>query len=160
MRRRHGVGLAESAHRASPTTARPAVPPPTAVPLDPASLKPSTAKVPRGFRWNALVFNPHVAARNDGRAMRHQTLWEYVEQVPADNRIDVTAFTGQPGQEPRRLSLWWATRSEWEGLLDASGLEAEALYGWFDRRAFDERSEEFVWVAPRVVLYRLGLGSS
>lgn len=25
----------------------------------------------------------------------------------------------------------------------------EALYGWFDRRPFDERSEEFVFVARR-----------
>ena len=39
--------------------------------------------------------------------------------------------------------------SEWEGLLDVSGLETEALYGWFDRRPFDEESREFVWVARK-----------
>ena len=101
------------------------------------------------FAWNAFVFDPHVAASNDGYAARHGNLWEYVEQVPADNRIDVTAFVAEPGLEPRRLSLWWCTRSEWEGLLDIARLETEALYGWFDRRPFDERAKEFVWVARK-----------
>ena len=30
-----------------------------------------------------------------------------------------------------------------------AGLEVEALYGWFDRRPFDEQSEEMVWVARK-----------
>jgi hypothetical protein len=30
-----------------------------------------------------------------------------------------------------------------------AGLEVEALYGWFDKRPFDEESREFVWVARR-----------
>ena len=47
------------------------------------------------------------------------------------------------------LSLWWVTRSEWEGLLDVSGLETAALYGWFDRRPFDDASREFVWIARK-----------
>jgi SAM-dependent methyltransferase len=110
----------------------------------------AAALAPGGrFAWNAFVFDPHIAASNDGYAARHGNLWEYVEHVPADNRIDVTAFVGEPGQERRTLSLWWCTRSEWEGLLDVSGLETEALYGWFDRRPFDERAREFVWVARK-----------
>jgi hypothetical protein len=106
--------------------------------------------VPGGrFAWNAFVFNPHVAASSDGYAARHGDLWEHVEQAPADARIDVTAFVGQPGAEPRTVSLWWATRGEWEGLIEVAGLEVEALYGWFDRRPFDDSSEEFVWVARK-----------
>jgi hypothetical protein len=66
-----------------------------------------------------------------------------VDQVPADARIDLTLERGD------RISLWWSTRAEWEGLLDVAGLEVEALHGWFDRRPFDEMSEEFVWVARR-----------
>jgi ubiquinone/menaquinone biosynthesis C-methylase UbiE len=101
------------------------------------------------FAWNAFVFDPHIAASNDGYASRHGELWEYVEHAPADNRIDVTAYVGQPGAEPRTLSLWWATKSEWEGLVEAAGLEVEALYGWFDRSPFDDRSREFVWVTRK-----------
>ena len=90
-----------------------------------------------------------VAASADGYASRHGDLWEYVEHAPGDNRIDITAFVAEPGREPRKLSLWWLTRSEWEGLIETAGLEVEALYGWFDRRPFDDRSPEFVWVTRR-----------
>jgi ubiquinone/menaquinone biosynthesis C-methylase UbiE len=101
------------------------------------------------FAWNAFVFNHHVASSNDGFASRHGRLWEYTEHTPADARIDATAFAGQPGVEPRTVSLWWCTRSEWEGLVEVAGLEVEALYGWFDRRPFDDRSEEFVFVVRK-----------
>jgi SAM-dependent methyltransferase len=101
------------------------------------------------FAWNAFVFDPHIAAGNDGYAARHGRLWEYVEQAPGDNRIDVTAFAGEPGSGGRTVSLWWVTKSEWEGLIDVAGLEVEALYGWFDRRPFDDRSGEFVWVVRK-----------
>ena len=101
------------------------------------------------FAWNAFVFDPEIAARHDGVATRHGRLWEYVEHSKGDSRIDVTAFAGEPGAEPRTVSLWWATLSEWEGLVDVAGLEVEALYGWFDRRPFDDQSPEFVWIARR-----------
>jgi SAM-dependent methyltransferase len=101
------------------------------------------------FAWNAFVPSHEYAARHDGFASRHGDLWEYSEFHAADNRIDLTAFVGEPGAEPRTISLWWCTRSEWEGLVDVAELEVEALYGWFDRRPFDDRSEEFVWIARK-----------
>jgi SAM-dependent methyltransferase len=104
------------------------------------------------FAWNAFVFDPHIAVRMDNVARPHldsETLWEYVAHHPEDNRIDITAYIGEPGQDPRNLQLWWLTRSEWEGLIDVSGLAVEALYGWFDKRPFDDESREFVWVARK-----------
>lgn len=103
------------------------------------------------FAWNAFVFDPQVAARDHGAARPRDAgrIWEYVEHTPADNRVDVTSFVGGFGSEGRTLSLWWATRSEWEGLIEAAGLEVEELYGWFDRRPFDEGSREFVWVVRK-----------
>ena len=100
------------------------------------------------FAWNAFVFSPFIAARLHGRRQeRKEGLWEIVEQVPADNRIDLTR--GRRDEPDGKVQLWWATRSEWEGLLEVSGLETEALYGWFDRRPFDDESLEFVWVARK-----------
>jgi SAM-dependent methyltransferase len=95
------------------------------------------------FAWNVFVFNPHIAARIDGQWQEQAGIRHRVDQVPGDYRIDITLADGPS------LSLWWTTRSEWEGLLDVAGLEVEALYGWFDRRAYDERSEEQVWVARK-----------
>jgi SAM-dependent methyltransferase len=94
------------------------------------------------FAWNAFVFDFGIAARVD-RQWQEEPFRHYVEQAPADNRVDITIEDGP------KLSLWWVSRGEWEGLLDVSGLETEALYGWFDRRPFDETSREFVWVARK-----------
>ena len=95
------------------------------------------------FAWNTFVFDPHIAAGNDGQWRDQAGVRHRIEQIPADNRIDLTLESGGG------VSLWWATKSEWEGLLDVSGLQTEALYGWFDRRPFDDESEEFVWVARK-----------
>jgi SAM-dependent methyltransferase len=103
------------------------------------------------FAWNAFVYDPHVAARDDGHAQPREggRIWEYVEHTPADSRIEVSVWPGLPGAEPHTVSFWWVTRSEWEGLAEVAGLEIEALYGWFDRRPFDASSREMVWVTRR-----------
>jgi len=95
------------------------------------------------FAWNAFCFDHAVAAKLDGE---HQEapIPHSIRYVAADNRIDIEQ---DPGGS--KISLWWATKAEWEGLIDVSGLEVEALYGWFDRRPFDEESREFVWVARK-----------
>ncbi len=92
------------------------------------------------FAWNAFAFDHHIAARLDGE---HQ-----VELVPhtiryavGDNRIDITLDDGA------KSSLWWATKNEWLGLLDVSGLQVEALYGGFAREPFGDDSREYVFVA-------------
>jgi len=61
----------------------------------------------------------------------------------ADGRIDIVLDDGG------RSSLWWATKNEWLGLLDVSGLTLESLTGGFAGQPFDEDSREFVFVARR-----------
>ena len=95
------------------------------------------------FAWNVFVFNPHIAAEMDGKWEEHAGIRNRVTHVPADNRIDLELGTGA------KVSLWWATRSEWEGLVEVAGLEVEALYSGFEREPFDEESREFVWVARK-----------
>ena len=101
------------------------------------------------FAWNAFVFNPRVAVEADGREEPHaegSEIRQIVRHVPPDNRIDIRAWKGDLGFE---TSVWWVTRSEWEGLVDVAGLEVEALYGWFDRRPFDDAASEYVWVTRK-----------
>ncbi len=94
------------------------------------------------FAWNAFVFDHRYAAEHDG-AWQDDPSRHFTAYAPGDNRVDITLEDGPT------LSLWWVTRSEWEGLIDVAGLEVEALYGWFDRRPFDDSSREFVWVARK-----------
>ena len=68
--------------------------------------------------------------------------------IASTTRRPTTGSTS-PSSPADKVSLWWATRSEWEGLVDVSGLETEALYGDFERTPFDETSGEFVWVARK-----------
>ncbi len=95
------------------------------------------------FAFNSFVFDPKIAARNDGTTQDENGVVHTIRQVPADNRVELIRDDGVT------IRLWWVTRSEWEGLLDVAGFETEALYGWFDRRPFDDESREFVWVARK-----------
>ena len=100
---------------------------------------------PRGrFAWNAFVFDPAYAASRQDTVEEHAGIRHRLHYSAPDNRIDVTLL-----ENGTTLSLWWATRSEWEGLIEAAGLEVEALYGGFDRRPFDDDAREFVWVARK-----------
>jgi YD repeat-containing protein len=63
--------------------------------------------------------------------------------IPADNRIEIVRDDGAT------VRLWWAAKSEWDGLLDVAGLEVEALYGGFGREPFTDESLEIVYVARR-----------
>jgi SAM-dependent methyltransferase len=103
------------------------------------------------FAWNAFVFDPRYAAESAGREERHgeTDIWARSDYVPAESRIDLTSWTAPDRSDAHTISLWWVGRSEWEGLIDVAGLEIEALYGWFDRRPFDEESREFVWLTRR-----------
>lgn len=100
------------------------------------------------FAWNVFVFSPFIATRLHGQVQtRAGDLWETVRHMPADNRIDLERGRGDRADGVVRL--WWATKSELEGLIDVAGLEVEALYGWFDRRPFDDESQEFLYVARK-----------
>ena len=94
------------------------------------------------FAWNAFVFDHEYAAKYDGR-WQDDPKRHFTQYARGDNRVDITLEDGPT------LSLWWVTRSEWQGLMDVSGLEPAALYGWFDRRPFDDASRELVWIARK-----------
>jgi SAM-dependent methyltransferase len=95
------------------------------------------------FAFNAFVFSHTVAARIDGTTQDQNGIVHTLRYVAAENRIDITRDNGAT------LSLWWATRAEWEGLIDVAGLEVEALYGGFGREPYTDESFETVWVTRK-----------
>ncbi len=94
------------------------------------------------FAWNAFAFDHAIAGELDGKR-QEEPVPHTLRYAVGDGRIDIELDSGETS------SLWWATKNEWLGLLDVAGLETEALYGWFDRRPFDDESREFVWVARK-----------
>jgi hypothetical protein len=100
------------------------------------------------FAWNVFAFSATLAAAVDGkRNERPGGYWEIVQNVPADSRIDITRGKGL--DRAGTLSLWWATRREWEGLLDVAGLNLEGLFGGFSREPYDDGALEQVWLARK-----------
>jgi SAM-dependent methyltransferase len=94
------------------------------------------------FAWNAFAFDHGIAARLDGHH-QEEPVPHSLRYAVGDNRIDIVLDGGGTS------SLWWATKNEWLGLIDVSGLEVEALYGGFDGGPFDDESREYVWVTRR-----------
>jgi SAM-dependent methyltransferase len=95
------------------------------------------------FAFNAFAFSHTVAARLDGTTQDQNGIVHTLRYVPADNRIELVRDDGAT------IRLWWATKSEWDGLVEVAGLEVEGLYGWFDRRPLDDESLEFVYVTRK-----------
>jgi ubiquinone/menaquinone biosynthesis C-methylase UbiE len=95
------------------------------------------------FAWNFFIFSPEVAVRLHGEWHEQNGIRHRVDHFRHDNRLDITLESGDT------ISLWWLNRSEWEGLIDVSGFEVEALYGGFERQPFDQSAYEFVWVVRK-----------
>ena len=94
------------------------------------------------FAWNVFAFDHAIAARLDG--LRQEEPFPHtLRYAVGDSRVDIVLDSGETS------SLWWSTRNEWLGLVEVAGLEVEALYGWFDRRPYDDESREMVWVARK-----------
>ncbi len=95
------------------------------------------------FAFNAFVFSHTIAARLDGTTQDQNGVVHTLCYAQADNRIDIVRDDGAT------IRLWWATKSEWEGLLDVAGFEVEALYGGFQQEPYTDESLEMVWVARK-----------
>jgi SAM-dependent methyltransferase len=95
------------------------------------------------FAFNAFVFNHTIAARLDGTTQDRNEVVHALRYVPADNRIEIAR------DGAATIHAWWATKSEWEGLLDVAGLGVEALYGGFKHEPYTDESLEMVWVARK-----------
>ena len=99
------------------------------------------------FAFNVFAFSGEVAARLNGARREVGDSWEIPHYAWSDSRIDIAR--GRGDEEIGTLRLWWIGRSEFEGLIDVSGLEVEGLYGWFDGRPYDDSSLEVVWVSRK-----------
>jgi SAM-dependent methyltransferase len=103
----------------------------------------SAALRPGGrFAWNVFAFDHAIAARLDGQR-QEDPVPHMLRYAVGDNRVDITLDSGDS------ISLWWATKNEWLGLIDVAALELEALYGGFDREPFGDESREYVFVARK-----------
>jgi len=94
------------------------------------------------FAWNAFAFDHHIAAQLDGHH-QDEPVPHTVRYAVGDNRIDMALDDGSESL------IWPASKNEWLGLIDVSGLELDSLSGDFDGSPFTDDSREYVFVARR-----------
>jgi len=98
-----------------------------------------------------LVFDVFTPARDDidethGRWLeREPGIWERADWDTMARTLTLRV-RGDAGETTMRLA--WLSAPEWQRLLETSGFEVEALYGWFDRRPY-QGGEDSVWIARR-----------
>jgi len=90
-----------------------------------------------------------------GSADVEETHGRWLEREPgiwerADWDVETKTLTlsvrGDTGEATMALS--WLAPHEWQELLEATGFEVEACYGWFDRTPY-AGGEDTVWVSKR-----------
>jgi len=94
------------------------------------------------------VFEPgeeDIADTNGRWLEREPGIWERADWQE-DTRTLVLRVRGDDTEA--EMSLSWLSVEEWRSLLDHTGFEVEALYGWFDGSPY-RGGEDSVWVCRR-----------
>jgi SAM-dependent methyltransferase len=76
---------------------------------------------------------------------REPGIWERADWDEHERRLTLTV-RGDGAEASMTLS--WLSPSEWRLLLERTGFEVEACYGWFDRRPY-QGGEDSIWIARR-----------
>jgi len=95
------------------------------------------------------VFAPgadDIDATHDRWLEREPGIWE--RAVWDTDARTLTLSVRGASQTETTMSLAWLEPEEWRSLLEETGFEVEACYGWFDRTPFTG-GEDTVWVARR-----------
>ncbi len=101
-----------------------------------------------GGRFVFDVFTPSpgdVEKTHDRWVEREPGIWERAFW-DSDRRTLVLSVRGESGEATMQLA--WLPVDEWRALLEETGFEILALYGWFDGRRYDG-GEDMVWVTRR-----------
>jgi SAM-dependent methyltransferase len=101
-----------------------------------------------GGRFVFDVFSPsrEDIAETDGRWLEREP--GIFERADWDEGSRTLTLSVRSDDAETSFGLHWLSAPEWLRLLDAAGLDVEALYGWFDGRAYDG-DEDMIFVARR-----------
>jgi SAM-dependent methyltransferase len=104
--------------------------------------------LPPGGRFVFDVFTPSA----DDIALTHD---RWLEREPGifelalwDEHARTLTLTVRGPEGETTMALAWLTVDEWRALLEESGFEVEACYGWFDRTPYNG-GDDSVWIARR-----------
>jgi SAM-dependent methyltransferase len=99
-----------------------------------------------GGRFVFDVFTPgadDIAQTHERWLEREPGIYELARWDEAQRTLTLTV-RGPAGETT--MALAWLAPEEWRALLEDSGFEVEACYGWFDGKPYDG-GDDTVWVA-------------
>jgi SAM-dependent methyltransferase len=101
-----------------------------------------------GGRFVFDVFAPDAAdiAQTQDRWLEREP--GIFEHAVWDESARTLTLTVRDDERRTTMALAWLSPDEWRDLLERSGFEIEACYGWFDRTPYNGR-EDTVWVTRR-----------
>jgi SAM-dependent methyltransferase len=70
------------------------------------------------------------------------------ERADWDERARTLVLSVRRGDQGATFELHWLSPPEWNALIEEAGLVADELYGWFDRRPYED-GEDQIWVCRR-----------
>ncbi len=70
------------------------------------------------------------------------------ERADWDERSRRLVLSVRGSEQGATFELHWLSAPEWNALIEDAGLVAEELYGWFDRRPYED-GEDQIWVCTR-----------
>jgi SAM-dependent methyltransferase len=73
---------------------------------------------------------------------------EIFERADWDTATRTLTLSVKGPQGAATMTLSWTSHAEWQRLLEETGFEVEACYGWFDRRPYAD-GEDMVFVARK-----------
>jgi SAM-dependent methyltransferase len=101
-----------------------------------------------GGRFVFDVFAPDAddIAQTHGRWLEREP--GIFEHALWDEQARTLTLTVRDGERETTMALAWLSPEEWQVLLERSGYEIDACYGWFDRTPYAGR-EDTIWLARR-----------
>ncbi|MBA2423793.1 MAG: class I SAM-dependent methyltransferase [Actinobacteria bacterium] len=101
-----------------------------------------------------LVFDVFAPSRDD-IVDTHDRWFErepgIFERAVWDDGSRTLSLSVRSGDASATFGLHWLSAPEWLRLLDAAGLEVEALYGWFDSRPYADDEDMIFVCRPRAL---------
>lgn len=103
----------------------------------------------QGGRFVFDVFAPsrEDVVETDGRWLEREP--GIFERADWDESARTLTLSVRSGDSAATMELHWLSAAEWQLLLDDAGFEVEALWGWFDRRAY-AGGEDMVFACRRL----------
>jgi hypothetical protein len=101
-----------------------------------------------GGRFVFDVFTPgaeDIAHTHDQWLEREPGIFEHAHWDETSRTLTLTV---RGHEDETTMALAWLSAGEWRRLLEETGFEVEACYGWFDRRPY-AGGEDSIWLARR-----------